>query len=318
MSAIITSIINWKGGVGKTTLAHHLGTGLTYRRKRTLLVDLDPQCNLSYLSVGAANHLQLVRQGTPTIHTVFDSFFKHQASSPQDIILKQMVTSSKDHVFNHADLILSHQDLTMYDIKLSAHKSAAPDSFEEHSQLQLEKVAILKNFLRQIRDRYDYIFIDCPASLHLITQNAIFASDYYIVPTKPDHLSTIGLSGIRKIIDKFNRQFASLCAYENPPASYTPAQLAGVVFNMVHENHKGLPKSAHQHYINQMRNQDHSSVFDQYMIECDDISEAALKHQPIYPLSKQRNAPKKTVKQVEYLHHILTEFMIRVREEVPV
>ncbi|ARU61216.1 hypothetical protein CBW65_09390 [Tumebacillus avium] len=80
MSAIITSIINWKGGVGKTTLAHHLGTGLTYRRKRTLLVDLDPQCNLSYLSVGAANHLIMTRQGTPAIHTVLKAFSNNSLS----------------------------------------------------------------------------------------------------------------------------------------------------------------------------------------------------------------------------------------------
>nr|WP_269768021.1 AAA family ATPase [Tumebacillus avium] len=147
------------------------------------------------------------------------------------------MTSSKDHVFNHADLILAHSDLTKYDMKLSAHKSDAQDSFEEHSHLELEKVAILKNFLYQVADSYDSIFIDCPASLHLVTQNAIFASDYYIVPTKPNHLSTIGLSGIRKIVDDLN----SLCAYENQPYPYTPAQLAGVVFNMVHE-HKGMPK----------------------------------------------------------------------------
>ena len=182
------------------------------------------------LSIGGQNYYTRLNMRIPTIREVFQSALNGESLSPDEVICKKTIASSSGKIYNYADLILSHPQLEEIDKKLSGPKHLH-DDYTEHSREQLEKVSILKRFLDQVAHRYDTIFIDCPASTHLTTQNAIFASDYYLVPALPDHLSTIGISGICNKIDLFNQQFAGLYACSNSSEMYRNAEFAGVIFN---------------------------------------------------------------------------------------
>jgi chromosome partitioning protein len=91
MSEII-SMINWKGGVGKSTLSLHLGIGLMRRkpgskRPKVLLIDLDPQCNLSYLALGVSKYIDKVyKNNQSTLKNIFDSYFEGKQFTTMDAI----------------------------------------------------------------------------------------------------------------------------------------------------------------------------------------------------------------------------------------
>ena len=307
--AIVTSVMNMKGGVGKTTLTHHLATGLTMRRKRTLMIDLDPQCSLSLLAVGHS-YYEKVKSGTPTIKKLFEGFLTQSPPKATDLILKKTVTSSKGHIYNHVDIVFSHENLTSIDAKLNRFRRPDHEDHEDLTSLEVAKLSVLKQFLDEVATDYDYVFIDCPASLHPVAKNAIFASDYFLVPTRPDHLSTVGLPTIQRQIEDLNRRFQSLCSYIGLP--YTPTQYAGVIFNMVDE-HKGSPKRNDLQYINSVRAQEPNSVFENYLVEGDAITQAAQKHHPLYAFETSKD--EKIRRQIDNLQKIITEFMIRVHKE---
>lgn len=98
--AKIISMINWKGGVGKSTLSLHLGVGLMRGKKnhpKVLLIDLDPQSNLSYLALGVDKYVDYVySQKKPTLKNIFDNYFDGQEFNTHDAIIKQPVSSSPE------------------------------------------------------------------------------------------------------------------------------------------------------------------------------------------------------------------------------
>ena len=93
--ANIISMINWKGGVGKSTLTMHLGIGLMRRvenRARVLLVDLDPQCNLSFLALGVTKYVnEVYNNNIATLKEIFDSYFSSKPFKTNSAILKQPI-----------------------------------------------------------------------------------------------------------------------------------------------------------------------------------------------------------------------------------
>lgn len=86
----VVSLINWKGGVGKSTLTLHLGVGLQKKtNRRVLIVDLDPQCNLSFLALGVDSYVNRVyKSKTKTLKNVFDSYFNDGAFDVPNIVQK--------------------------------------------------------------------------------------------------------------------------------------------------------------------------------------------------------------------------------------
>lgn len=313
--AIITSVINWKGGVGKTTLTHHLGTGLTFRRKRTLLIDLDPQCNLSYLTTGVEGYMRQVQSShTPTIKDLFESFLQERPIPSRDLIRKNAVTSSRGNVYNYVDIVYSHAELTYVDNELSRYKSSLEVSDPTTTiQTEVSKLSVLKHFLQEVEQNYDYIFIDCPPSLHPLTQNAVFASHYFLIPALPDYLSTVGITYIMRLIETLDDRFHSLC--HELGEDYRSTQCAGVIFNKVNE-YRGAPIRAHQHYMDQIRLGTHEFVFYSYLVDGHGISDAAQKNQPVYTTNSNQRTTPKAQRQIQCFEQILSEFLARVHKGV--
>lgn len=310
---IVVSMINWKGGVGKTSLTLNLAAGLASRHsKRVLLIDLDAQCNLSFLAVGLSAYLDhTYKKNEPTLKTVFDAYFDRKQTKPDEVILKKRVRARAGKVFTHVGIVLSHQELTLLDMKLAREKRSGKDHREE-TRFEIEKLSIIKNVIDTVIDEYDYVLLDCPPNVNLVTQNAFFASDYYVVPAIPDFLSTVGISQITKYMDQFNQDYRSMWAYSGLHGSYVETKFGGIVFNMVDE-YAGKPKDGHEQIMVSTASQlGTAALFDNYVTDGDGMSAAAQVNLPIFAFSDLPRAQKNAEKQAAYMGRVVDEFHKRI------
>ena len=160
----VIAIANQKGGVGKTCTAHNLGVGLAGEGRRVLLVDLDPQANLT-MSLGWTNP----DEQAITISTFLYKTTKEQALEPSEGILR------------HPEGV----DLIPASIQLSGYEANLLNEFGRES--------VLRQYIDSVRPLYDYILIDCQPSLNILTVNALAAADSVLIPTQPQYFSTAGL-----------------------------------------------------------------------------------------------------------------------------
>jgi chromosome partitioning protein len=166
MMGIVVAIVNQKGGVGKTTTAVNLGASLAALEKKTLVVDLDPQAN-------ATSGTGLPKSGVPSMYGVL--------VEGHDI--RSVVQEAGLPTFHLAP---SSVDLVGADLEL------AEIDEREHR---------LKKALEPIRESYDFILIDCPPSLGLLTVNALTAADVVVVPLQCEYYALEGVSQLVNTVD---------------------------------------------------------------------------------------------------------------------
>ena len=164
----VISMINFKGGVGKTSSTHSLGSALTLLGKRVLLIDVDPQASLTYASLDY----------TPK-NTVSDIFLKIKN-------INECLIKTKDF-----DLIPSNLILNLVERQL-------------FSKYGIEK--ILKKAISELNEEYDYIIIDCPPALNLFAINAINTSDFLIVPCETEIFALDGLNLLLSSIENLQEE----------------------------------------------------------------------------------------------------------------
>ncbi len=310
---IVVSMINWKGGVGKTSLTLHLAAGLASRHsKRVLLIDLDAQCNLSFLAVGLSAYIDhTYKNNGSTLKTVFDAYFDRKHPRPKEVILEKQVRARAGKVFTHVGIVLSHQELTLLDMKLAREKRSGKDHREE-TRFEIEKLSVIKNVIDAVADEYDYVLLDCPPNVNLVTQNAFFASDYYVVPAIPDFLSTVGISQITKYMDQFNQDYRSMWAYAGLSGTYSETKFGGVIFNMVDE-YGGVPKDGHRQIMNATASQlGTPALFENYITDGDGISAAAQVNLPVFASGDLPRAQQNAEKQATYMGRLVDEFYKRI------
>ena len=166
MSKII-SISNHKGGVGKTTSAINIGAGLNKLGKKVLLIDLDPQANLSQ-SLGLINPER----------NIYGAIRGEYNLEPVKVL-------------KGLDVIPSTLDLSGAEVELSGEAG---------------REYIIKELIGPLRNQYDYILIDSPPSLGLLTINALTASQEILIPLQAQYLALQGLSKLIEIIDKIKKR----------------------------------------------------------------------------------------------------------------
>ena len=169
----IISFINQKGGVGKTTMAFNAAHALAQKGHKVLALDLDPQANLTLL-FQAENQTNLFHL---MINSVKELKMLHTPALLSSVIKRGSV-----------DLIPGGQELSGFDLTVAS--------------INAPRQLILKKFieLNALRDRYDYIIIDCPPTLGLLVINALCASDGVIVPFRPDDFSLKGLEHFYQVL----------------------------------------------------------------------------------------------------------------------
>ncbi|WP_435614522.1 AAA family ATPase [Streptomyces coelicoflavus] len=194
--AHVISTINLKGGVGKTTTTAGLAEFLSGEfGKRVLVIDLDPQTNLTTVLIGEKKWEDLNDDGY-TLATLFRDALLPEGESPSFDLEKtlQRNVSSVDAV-SKVDLLPSSLDLIDVQDRLASMPSGR---YYSNNPTEL-----LRRAVRKIIDNYDYVLVDCPPNLGIVTLNGLRISHGYIIPTIPDVLSTYGIPQIQRRVRDF-------------------------------------------------------------------------------------------------------------------
>jgi chromosome partitioning protein len=197
----IISTVNMKGGVGKTTLTVNLATCLAKDcGKRVLILDLDSQISAT-LSLISPHEFAKVRKKRRTLSYLLDNIINPNPWSKlemQDIIYQG--------IGNIDGLDLLPGDIELYDEYLVSemlHQKAVEESDKEFEKVwdNFERI-LIKRILEPIVDDYDFIILDCAPGYNLLTRSGIAASDFYILPARPEPLSLVGIQLLERRIAK--------------------------------------------------------------------------------------------------------------------
>ena len=173
----VVAIANQKGGVGKTTTTFNLGVALAHAGKRVLLVDSDPQGDLTtYMGIHDPDNIPV------TLSTLMERSIKDEDINSKEAILKHD---------EGIDLIPSNLELSSMEVSLVNAMS---------------REFTLRNCLSDIKDKYDYVLIDCMPSLGMITINALACADKVIIPVQSEFLAAKGMSHLLNTVLKVRKQ----------------------------------------------------------------------------------------------------------------
>ena len=206
----VISIINMKGGVGKTTLCVGISDYLAEIGKKVLLIDADPQFNATQ---------SLLDQYKASDN----SFYTSQVISEEKTIFRLFSTTEslvKTYEYPTVDelkvQLTNNLDLICGDLRLVLSNNSSNARFAKRIKTFIDK--------GNLKDIYDYIFIDCPPTLTIYTDSSLIASDYYLIPNRIDRYSIIGIDSLQSAIK-------GLIIEEE-----LPLKCLGIVYTMVYKN----------------------------------------------------------------------------------
>lgn len=224
----VVSVINYKGGVGKTTITANIGAELALRGRKVLLIDLDPQASLTF-SFYRVTEWQDELAERKTVLRWFESFVANRTVDPlRDYLLTPPVVNELVRPNGgRLDLLASHLGLIEIDLDLAAALGGA--RFQATNPGFLAVHGMLGAALEEPPFRgYDAILIDCAPNFNMVTRTAIIASDQVLIPARPDYLSTLGIDYLRtrmsSLVDGYNDAAGQVVV--NP-------EILGVVYTMV-------------------------------------------------------------------------------------
>jgi chromosome partitioning protein len=201
MSTVIASI-NLKGGVGKTTTTVAIAEMLSAEfQKKVLVIDLDPQTNATVMLIGETKWKTL-NGASHTLARLFQDALVDPADRKFDLqkTMQHKVSNVSD--VHHVDLLPSSLDLIDVQDRLASMPSG--------KFYAANPIDILKKAIKPVIDEYDYILVDCPPNLGIITLNGLRISQGYIIPTIPDVLSTYGIPQIVKRVGDFSSEVGEI------------------------------------------------------------------------------------------------------------
>ena len=275
----VVSLINMKGGVGKTTLAVGLAWELAQNHE-VLLVDVDPQFNATQWLSNDEDYLSWLRN--PTKRTVFHVFMPEDALGGIGGFSGKPKGKSRTTLKN-AVMPITHGGVSL-DIVPSSLELIALDAAQRGTENRLNI------FLVPARQKYDFIIIDCPPTASLFSFSAHIASDAYLVPIKPDPLSVLGLPLLERTIDNYT------------DLSGHSVNRLGLVLTMFRQT------NAMRKALRELRSQYPGEVYSATLRQTTGVAEAVESGLPLQLYHKTRNNASVPLKEIaaEFLKRIGT------------
>jgi chromosome partitioning protein len=290
----IASVLNYKGGVGKTTVTANLGADLARRGHKVLLIDLDPQASLTFSFYTPSDW-----DPERTIYRWYDSYI--MSGSVKGLADYIVTPPAVNDLLEQGRLDLIGSDLRLVDVELDLAHGLGGARYQTFNPDYLRVYRMLADSLAALDD-YDYVLIDCPPSFNMVTRTAIVASDHILVPAKADYLSTLGISYLQARLTRLVEEYDLVAGERN---TINPV-IVGVVFTMVQYAGASLMTKL-QTYINSLKELE-VPVFEQSVRESKSVfADSGVAGVPVV-LMPQVN------QNVEYdLQQLTSEFLARTR-----
>ena len=278
----VVALMNMKGGVGKTTLAMNIACSLAYTfGKRVLLIDVDPQFNATQSLVRNQTYLAHIGDEKPTILDIFlpnrpgavRTVSGTSTPSRGSISLSECLLNVVGSLANGGRLDIIPSRLALIEV--------------QESQRQTE--TLLRRFIHEKAQGYDYVFLDCPPTISVFTQAVFLASDKYLVPLKPDPLSVIGLP----LLERWLNDYSQITGHN--------VAKVGLVFTMVTNPHPTQMREV----MSQIRVQRRDEVFDAVLSQSTQIASSVSPQMPVSIRKPRSNAAREVTM-------IAREFLTRV------
>lgn len=300
----ILSVINYKGGVGKTTLTANLGAELAFRGKNVLLLDLDAQASLTFSFV-KPDYWQRELSDGKTIKSWFESYL----SNGKPLSLENLIITP--HEVNRRldggrlDLIPSHLGLINVDLELATDLGGGTLKQTKRKYVKVHR-RLADGLGQLLPDAYDVVLIDCPPNFNIVTKTAIVASDSVLIPAKPDYLSTLGISYLQRSLADLVKDYNDYADHASPPkVRPIDPSILGVVFTMV-SFYAGKPISTQRPYIAETKKLG-VPVFDSYIRENKTLFGDAAQYG--LPVVMRQEPPGTYGRIVNELETLATEFL---------
>ncbi|MDP1593905.1 MAG: AAA family ATPase [Gallionella sp.] len=284
------SIINFKGGVGKTTLSFQFASGLArFHNARVLLVDLDHQSSLSIVCLTGQVWQNIVNMNR-TINEVFKPFIGQSYQFPDSsIIERNAIKQVHNRLYENLDIVPASLQLDDIEIDLtSSHHGNAIHS-------EWDKRTLICRWLEEsnIDNEYDYIIFDCPPATKIVSQNAIAASHGYIIPVIPESVMERGAPHLHHMITNgIDMRLKALAAMGNRRSMHVPdTKLVGLVITRIRTHgaaHSGYTDDHTAHLASIQRTWG-AMLIKPYIEEGTGVSQALDESVPVYERSWTQN-----------------------------
>lgn len=272
---VVVALVNMKGGVGKSTLTANLGWYCAYYGNlRVLMVDLDPQFNLSQYVLGNDSYEKHLELNKPTVVDILEHI---SGTEKGENVGKEAISVAKE--WDDGSMI------HVIPSKLELAWTLKNPHQKEH---------LIRDYILDVKDDYDVVLIDCPPTESMLTTAAYMSSDYLVVPVRPEYLSTIGLPLLVRSLSDYKK------AYKNEPHP----KLAGIVFNDTHSAKREHDRS--RETVRKVASEQGWDIFKYQLSHSDSYPAGARAGTPIFLTDYARSWKKNELKKVA------REFMDRV------
>jgi chromosome partitioning protein len=266
----IVAVINYKGGVGKTSLTANLAAELAWRKYKVLLIDLDPQASLTFSFI-RPDEWEKSFAANRTIKSWFESFeVGAKPLSLASLIHKPNTVANRLVGHGQLDMICSHLGLINVDLELATKLGGASLVQAKKNFLTIHR-RLAEGVAALDQTSYDVLLIDCPPNFNIVTKTAIIASDYILVPARPDYLSTLGIDYLIRSVNGLIKDYNDFAAVEHgEKTSKIDPKILGVVFTMIQEYANG-PIQSQRPFMDKVKQMKGLTVFPHYIKRNDSL-----------------------------------------------